>query len=119
MADQTDIAAATEPQNRFKTVTLSTPVVRGETSIEKFNIRKPKAGELRGGITLQDILTTDASAMLKLIPRLTDPPLREDEADNLEPDDFSEICGVIRGFFMTKAEHAAIEALMSEHRPRT
>lgn len=119
MADQTDIAAVTEPQNRFKTVTLSTPVVRGETTIDKFNIRKPKAGELRGGITLQDILTTDATAMLKLIPRLTDPPLREDEADNLEPDDFSEICGVIRGFFMTKAEHAAIEALMSEHRPRT
>lgn len=119
MAEQTDVAAATAPQNRYETVTLNTPIIRGETSLEKVNIRKPKAGELRGGITLQDILTTDATAMLKLIPRVTDPPLRAEEADNLEPDDFAEICGTIRGFFITKMEREAIEAMMAEHRPRT
>jgi hypothetical protein len=119
MAEQTDVTAVTQTENRFKTVTLSTPIIRGTTSITKLNIRKPKAGQLRGGITLQDILTTDVTAMLKLIPRVTDPPLLDDESDNLEPDDFSEICGTIRGFFMTKAEHAAIDALMAEHRPKT
>lgn len=118
MAEQTDVAAATAPQNRFKTVTLNTPIVRGDTSIVTLNIRKPKAGELRGGITLQDVLTTDATAMIKLIPRVTDPPLRPDEVDNLEVDDFAEICGTVRGFFMTRAEHEAVEAMMAEHRPR-
>lgn len=119
MAEPTDIADATAPQNRFSTVTLNTPIVRGEISISTVNVRKPKAGELRGGITLQDILTTDATAMLKLIPRVTDPPLRPDEADNLEVDDFAELCGTIRGFFMTTAEKDAIQAMMAEHRPRT
>lgn len=117
MADQTDVTAATAPKNRFETVTLSEPIMRGETRIEKLNIRKPKSGELRN-LSLQDILGTDVTAMLKLIPRVTDPPLTQPEADDLEPEDLAEICGTIRGFFMTKTELAAIEALMAEHRPR-
>lgn len=119
MAEQIDVAAATEPKNRFKSVTLENPILRGETKITVVNVRKPKAGQLRGGITVQDILTTDVGAMLKLIPRLTDPPLHEDEVEDLESEDFAEIAGTIRGFFMTKAERDAIEALMAEHRPRT
>lgn len=118
MAEQSDIAAATQPKNRFETVTLGTPIVRGETSIEKINVKKPKAGELRN-LTLQDILSTDVTALLKLIPRVTDPPLTQVEADNLEPEDLSEIGGTIRGFFMTKMELQAIETLMAEHRPKT
>ncbi|PNU06464.1 phage tail assembly protein [Novosphingobium guangzhouense] len=118
MADNADIAAATEPQSRFKTVTLAYPIVRGETRIETLNIRKPKAGELRN-LSLQDVLSTDITALLTLIPRVTDPPLHEDEVDNLETEDLSEIGGIVRGFFMTKAELAAVEALMAQHRPKT
>lgn len=108
----------TQTQRTFETITLGTPIVRGETSIEKINIRKPKAGELRN-LTLQDILSTDVTALLKLIPRVTDPPLNQTEADNLEPEDLSEIGGTIRGFFMTKMELQAIDLLMAEHRPKT
>ncbi|KQM21936.1 phage tail assembly protein [Novosphingobium sp. Leaf2] len=118
MADQSDIAAATEPRNRFSTVTLGTPIVRGSTTIEQLTIRKPKAGELRN-LTLQDIISTDVTALLTLIPRISEPPLLADEVNDLEPEDLSEIGGTIRGFFMTKAEQAAIEALMAQHRPTT
>jgi hypothetical protein len=104
--------------NRFETVTLSAPIVRGETTIEKLNLRKPKAGELRG-LNLQEVLTSDVAALLKLIPRVTEPPLTPSEAENLEPEDLAEIGGTLRGFFMTKAERQVVETLIAEHQPRT
>ena len=111
-------APAAEPKNRFETVTLSEPIVRGETTIEKLTIRKPRSGELRG-LTLQDVLSTEVSAILKLIPRISEPPLTVEEADNLASEDLAEIGGTLRGFFMTQAERQAIEMMMAEHRPRT
>ncbi|PKP92247.1 MAG: phage tail assembly protein [Alphaproteobacteria bacterium HGW-Alphaproteobacteria-16] len=101
---------------RFATVTLATPIQRGETKIAELTLRKPRAGELRG-LALQDVIQTDVSAMLKLIPRVSTPPLTQDEADNLEADDLTEIAGAIRGFFMTGAEKQLLEAMMAEHQP--
>lgn len=117
MTDHPDIAAVTEPKNRFETVTLAEPIIRGDVKIQKLSIRKPRAGELRG-TSLQDVLSTDIAAMLKIIPRVTEPPLTPDEAESLEPEDLAEIGGTIRGFFITKAERQAIEALIAEHRPK-
>lgn len=118
MSEQPDITAATEPKNRFETITLAEPIVRGETKIETLNLRKPKAGELRG-LSLQNIIRNEATDLLQIIPRISEPPLTADEVNNLEVDDFAEICGTIRGFFMTKAERQAVEALIAEHQPTT
>ena len=112
MTDQ-PATADLQQGSRFQTVTLATPIVRGETTIATLNLRKPRAGELRG-LSMQDVLTSDASALLKLIPRISDPPLTQNEADDLEVNDFSEIAGAIRGFFMTKAENAMLEAMMTD-----
>lgn len=109
---------APENRNRFQTVTLSEPIVRGETRIETLTLRKPRAGELRG-LNMQEVLTSEVTALLKLIPRVTDPPLTRDEAENLEADDFAEIGGTIRGFFMTRAEHQLVEKLVAEHQPKS
>lgn len=110
----TDSAAT----NRFETVNLSAPIVRGETTIKTLNLRKPKAGELRG-LNLQEVLTSDVAALLKLIPRVTEPPLTGAEAEDLEPEDLAEIGGTLRGFFMTKAERQVVETLIAEHQPKT
>lgn len=107
-----------DAQNRFTPVTLGTPVRRGETEIAELQIRKPKAGELRG-LVLADILQTDVTALLTLIPRVTEPPLTSAEANDLEPEDLAEIGGAIRGFFMTPAEKAMIETMIDQHRPKT
>ncbi|TAJ72997.1 MAG: phage tail assembly protein [Sphingobium sp.] len=112
MSDPAEIAAVTQPNNRFETVTLATPIQRGETTIEKLTLRKPKGGELRG-LSLQDILTSDVSAILTLIPRISDPILIREEAEQLEANDLAEIGGVIRGFFMTPAEKRAIESYVA------
>lgn len=112
------VAAASENKNRFETVTLSTPIVRGETTIDKLTLRKPKGGELRG-LALQDILQTDIGAILTLIPRISDPPLIKEEADNLEADDLAEIGGTIRGFFMSATEKKAVESYFAGLLPTT
>jgi len=104
--------------NRFHTVELTAPIKRGEATIDTLNVRRPGAGELRS-LSLSDLMTSDATALLKLIPRITEPPLTTVEADALDPADFAEIGGVIRGFFMTRAEKAAIEQMIAEHLPKT
>jgi len=112
------VAAASENKNRFETVTLNTPIIRGETTIEKLTLRKPKGGELRG-LTLQDILQTDIGTIITLVQRISDPILIKDEADNLEADDLAEIGGTIRGFFMTASEKKAIESYVAGLKPTT
>lgn len=107
-----------EPKNQFQTVTLGTPIKRGETNIDAVNLRKPKAGELRG-LDMQAVLTSDVTATLKLIPRISDPILTDHEVNNLEADDFAELAGTIRGFFMTLSEKKAVEMMMAEHQPKT
>lgn len=109
---------AADTATRFETVTLSSPLTRGDTAIDKINVRRPRTGELRG-LSLQDIINTDIVALLTLIPRVTEPPLTGDEANNLDPCDFAEIAGTIRGFFMTKGEKAMIEAVMTQYQPKT
>ncbi|MCY1672129.1 phage tail assembly protein [Novosphingobium sp. SL115] len=116
MSDQTTPQAVTG--RTFETVALSAPITRGETTMDTLNIRRPKAGELRG-LSLQDVMNTDIVAMLTLIPRISEPPLTPDEVNNLDPADFSEIAGTVRGFFMTKAEKGMIEAVMSQYQPKT
>lgn len=101
----------------FTTVTLATPIKRGETEITTIDLRKPRAGELRG-LNMQEVLTTDVAAVLRLLPRISNPPLTQDEAEGLEADDFAEISGAIRGFFMTKGEIAAVQSMMAQHVPR-
>lgn len=104
--------------SEFSTITLATPITRGETLIEKVTLRKPKAGELRG-LNLQDLLTSDVVAIIKVIPRISDPILNQPDIDNLDPADFAEMGGTIRSFFMTASEKKAVEMLMEEQQPKT
>ena len=102
----------------IETVTLMEPIQRGEKIIEELQLRKPKAGELRG-LSLQDVIGLDIGTMLKLLPRITEPALTDDEAADMDPADFTECAGTVRGFFMTAAERKMIEALVAEQQPKT
>lgn len=108
----------TERKPAFETIDLAEPIVRGETTIEQLTLRKPKSGELRG-LTLTDVIGTDIATILKLIPRISEPVLTDDECQNLDPADLNEIGGAIRGFFMTKAERQLLEAMLADYQPKT
>lgn len=102
----------------FETVDLAEPIKRGELTISQLQLRKPKAGELRG-LALSDVIGLDISTLLKLLPRITEPALTDDECAGLDPADLTECGGAIRGFFMTASERRMIEALIAEQQPKT
>lgn len=81
---------------------LETGFQRGDETITKVTLRKPKAGELRG-LNLQDLFQADVGAVLTLLPRISDPIMTAQDCADLDPIDLMELGGAIKGFFMNKA----------------
>lgn len=89
------------------TVTLSTPIRRGEQVIEEVTLRKPMGGDLRG-LSIQQIMQGDYNSIRTLVPRIASPQVLDVDIDGLDSADVGAITGEVMGFFMTKAQIAAI-----------
>jgi hypothetical protein len=89
------------------TITLDTPIQRGNSAICEIVLRKPNAGELRG-LSLQRLHAADADELLKLLPRITSPSLTPPECAQLDPADLSEAGGVVISFLLKKAVRDAV-----------
>lgn len=94
------------------TITLATPIKRGDTAIEALRLRKPNAGEMRG-LSLTDLTNCEVGAVLTLLPRISEPTLTRPECDQLDPVDLMEVAGQVRLFLMSSAERASVEALLN------
>ena len=84
-----------------ETVTLDNPIQRDDKTITEVNLRKPKAGELRG-LNLNDILNMDVNSLTVLLPRISSPMLTKDEARQLEPEDLLLLGGAVANFLLPK-----------------
>ena len=85
------------------TVSLDSPITRGETTIATVVIRKPGPGELRG-LTLKDVGEVKFDTMIKLLPRVTSPALTEAECAVMDLGDFTSMAVEVAGFLATKAQ---------------
>lgn len=81
-----------------QTITLNTPITRGDTTISELTIACPKTGSLRG-LALADVVKMETDAMIKLIPRLTTPAIAEHEVADLSVDDYVNVATAVIGFF--------------------
>ena len=88
------------------TVTLETPIKRGDQVITSLSLRKPASGELRG-VALADLLRLDVAALITLLPRITSPTLTAHEAGQLDLVDLTALGTEVLGFFVSKADRAA------------
>ncbi|SEA50356.1 phage tail assembly protein [Variovorax sp. YR216] len=95
--DQTTAVAAGD-----NTVTLDTPIQRGETSITVVTLRRPKAGELRG-VALTDLLQLDVTALQTVLPRISNPMLLKQDVAELDPADLVQLGTKVAGFLLPKA----------------
>lgn len=86
----------------MKTITLDTPIKRGETEITAISLRKPAAGELRG-VNLTDLLQMDVIAVTRVLPRISDPTLTEADVSALDPADFTQLASEVAGFLLPKS----------------
>ena len=108
MTDTKTVQTAEASTPAPHTVELDTPVVRGETNIESITLRKPTAGELRG-VNLADVLQMQTDALIKLIPRLSNPSLTDHEARQMDPADLVQCGGEIAGFLLSKRARGETE----------
>lgn len=106
---ETDGSAPAAPTEAAKpnTVTLETPIKRGDQVITDVAVRKPAAGELRG-VQLASLLQLDVAALIAVLPRVTSPTLTTHELGQLDPADLLAFGGKVVDFFTTKAERALL-----------
>lgn len=81
------------------TITLDSPIKRGDDTIDKVEVRKPASGELRG-CNLTDLLQMDVVALTKVLPRITTPSLTEKEVSRLDPADLLQMGTEVSGFLL-------------------
>ena len=88
-----------------ETVTLETPIKRGDQVIKTVELRKPASGELRG-IALIDLMRMDVSALTKVLPRISSPTLTEHDVGQMDTADLAQMGSTVSGFLLTKAQKA-------------
>ncbi|WP_281955470.1 phage tail assembly protein [Pseudophaeobacter arcticus] len=90
--------------SKLNAVTLSTPITIDGKEVKEITLRKPSTGELRGLGTV-DILRMEVDTMLKLLPRITQPPLSSLQISaEIEPEDFTELATKTLLFFVKKEQ---------------
>ena len=78
-------------------VTLSRPIVRGDTTVAVVTLHEPEAGALRG-LKLGDLALMDVSSLIRLVPRISDPHLTEAEVARMGMVDISRLGVAVAGF---------------------
>lgn len=92
-----DLTVST-PRPDVATVTLDTPIVRGEEKITFLQLRKPKGRALKG-LSLVDLGQLKVDALHVILPRITTPTLTPAEAVDMDPADLL-ACGAEIGSFL-------------------
>jgi hypothetical protein len=108
----TEASAPVAAQPKTEKLRLSAPIMRGEQAITELTLRKPKAGELRG-LSMQELMNARVSSTLDILPRITMPPITQEEADNMEVEDVANASGIIIGFFMSANMRSQIERALN------
>jgi Phage tail assembly chaperone proteins, E, or 41 or 14 len=98
----------TDKNTDKNTITLATPVTIDGEKVSKVTLRKPTSGELRG-LNLANIMQMDVSTMIRLLPRITTPPLSEGQVAALEPEDLMDMASRTVVFFARKDQLALLQ----------
>lgn len=91
-------------------VKLDTPIKRGEQTISSVQLRRPRAGELRGIDIAALIRQLDYGALETLLPRISEPTLTKADVASLDPADLTALAGEVVLFFVPKT---AVKELLS------
>ncbi|MCK4151989.1 phage tail assembly protein [Ralstonia pseudosolanacearum] len=105
-------------EKQTATVTLDTPITRGEQTISAITVRKPGAGELRG-VSLMDLMRMDVTALHAVLPRITTPTLTTADVSRLDPADLTQLGLEVTSFLLTKAQKLDSFSTESKTPPQT
>ena len=94
----------TKPAN--VTINLDFPFTRGDETIAKVQVRRPRTGELRN-LNIADLVQMNVTATSTLLPRITSPRLTAQEVADLDPADFTQFGMEVMDFLLPKATKQA------------
>ena len=78
-------------------INLNSPIAYGDGKLNKFTIRNPTAGDLRG-ILLINLIQGDTDAIITILPRLSMPIITAQQAATISFADITEIFKGLSGF---------------------
>lgn len=105
LSPATDLDKAPE----FTIVTLDVPIKRGNTIIDSVTLRRPNPGALRG-LSLIDLVMMNVTALQKLLPRITQPALTENEIMvHVDPADLTAMGIEVAGFLARNKDKQAYQ----------
>lgn len=84
------------------TITLETPITRGEQTITTVTLNKPNSGALRG-VSLWAILQMNVDALTSVLPRISDPSLTAADITRMDVVDLLQLGSVVSSFLLPKA----------------
>lgn len=97
---ETEAAASAAADLNVATVSFASPIRRGATTIPGVTLRRPRPGALRG-TNLADLLQMNVDAVAKVIPRISEPTVTEQEVLAMEDaGDFTELATALSGFLL-------------------
>lgn len=88
-------------------ISLDTPIKRGEQEIASVTLTKPLAGALRG-VTLTDVLQLDVIALSKVLPRISNPTLTDQDVLRMDPADLLQLGTEVAGFLVPNSSKVDI-----------
>lgn len=91
----------------LESIELDDPVIRGSQKITSVQLRKPRAGELRG-VSLQALAELDVTALQRLLPRITVPSLTANEVAGLDLADITAMGVKVGTFLLKKADRESL-----------
>lgn len=83
-------------------VVLDEPIRREGGDIKTVTVRRPQPAACEG-LSLRDLVDMETTAMLKLLPRITEPPLLLSEVAVMAPQDFVALAAEASGFLLPTA----------------
>ncbi len=89
------------------TVTLDTPIKRGETEITTITLRRPLGGALRGTSTRR-LLEMEVDDLTVVLPRISDPALTPNDLAVMDGADLLKLGGEVAAFLLPKAVKQAV-----------
>ncbi|WP_439327879.1 phage tail assembly protein [Lonepinella sp. BR2357] len=87
------------------TVTLSTPIVRGDKTFSEIQINKPTVIALKG-LKLLELLQSDVNALMVLLPRVSQPMLHKNDFDTMDVGDFTDLSTAVINFLVPTSVQA-------------
>lgn len=101
----TPLATALAPDDR-EVVTLERPITRAGGDITTVAVRRPLPLDCQG-LSLRDIVDMEGTAMMTLLPRVTEPNLLPQEVATMHTLDFLALSAEASGFFLPKVARPA------------